>query len=119
MQDRLRDKVHLQTVQILEREDALTPRMEEAGEAPPRHTPRPPTRGADFVFNRFEKSHVTTRQGLSPNLPTNSTLPWSESPDVSDVLRMHISHGSCAAGGEYQLALVNGLATVPTAMPKG
>ena len=31
MQDRLRDKVHLQTVQILEREDALTPRMEEAG----------------------------------------------------------------------------------------
>ena len=37
----------------------------------------------------------------------------------ADVLRVHISHGSCAAGGEYQLALVNGLATVPTAMPKG
>ncbi|CAK0784876.1 hypothetical protein CVIRNUC_008081 [Coccomyxa viridis] len=65
LQDRLRDKVHLQTVRILDREDALSPRMEEAGEDPPRHTPRPPSRG-----------------------------------------------------GEYQLALVNGLATVPTAMPK-
>ncbi|CAL5223333.1 g5832 [Coccomyxa viridis] len=66
LQERLRDKVHLQTVRILEREDALTPRMEDAGEEAPRHTPRPPARG-----------------------------------------------------GEYQLALVNGLATVPTAMPKG
>ena len=45
LQERLRDKVHLQTVHILEREDALTPRMEEAGEEAPRHTPRPPTRG--------------------------------------------------------------------------
>ena len=45
LQERLRDKVHLQTVRILEREDALTPRMEEAGEEAPRHTPRPPTRG--------------------------------------------------------------------------
>ena len=45
MQDRLRDKVHLQTVRILDREDALSPRMEEAGEDPPRHTPRPPSRG--------------------------------------------------------------------------
>ena len=26
---------------------------------------------------------------------------------------------ACSAGGEYQLALVNGLASVPTAMPKG
>ena len=51
VQDRLRDKVHLQTVQILEREGALTPRMEEVGEAPPRHTPRPPSRGADVVYN--------------------------------------------------------------------
>ena len=82
MQDRLRDKVHLQTVQILEREDALTPRMEEAGEAPPRHTPRPPTRGADIVYNWIKRSHVTTRQGLLPDLPTKSNLPWSESPDV-------------------------------------
>ncbi len=51
LQERLRDKVHLQTVRILEREDALTPRMEDAGEEAPRHTPRPPARGLSCLSN--------------------------------------------------------------------
>ncbi len=48
-QVRLRNKVSLTTVRILDREDALTPsrldRRETGGPQTPRHTPRPPSRG--------------------------------------------------------------------------
>lgn len=56
LQERLRDKVHLQTVRILDREDALTPRMEEAGEEGPRHVARPPARGARSQYLHL---HIT------------------------------------------------------------
>lgn len=77
--------MHLQTVRILEREDALTPRMEEAGEEAPRHTPRPPTRGVfsliavkqrTFSLGSWQRGKVAVRKRALTYSSNASSALW-------------------------------------------